>query len=225
MEEEFAANAENENVSQPDSQSDVTQTQAFAKRLSEATKKAKEEAVVETKARIAESFGFDSWESYLEAQQSDTIKGKGYEPEEVLPLIKEAMKNDPEYLEAMKYKAEKEEMERNLWAKNSLEDLNNTYGTAYESVNDLDKGTIELWNKGVDLKKAYAANNVETIVNSRVARETARQTGKEHLKEPQNGSQTSSMELTPQQIKVFKMVNPGVTDEQIREFVKNNTQK
>lgn len=225
MEDEFAANVENKTVSQPDSQSDVTQTQAFAKRLSEATKKAKAEAAEETKAHIAESFGFDSWESYLEAQQSDTIKGRGYEPEEVIPLIKEAMKNDPEYLEAMKYKAEKEEMERNLWAQNALTDLNNTYGTAYASVNDLDKGTIDLWNKGVDLKKAYAVNNVDTIVNSRLAQAKTKQSGKDHLTELDNGASTASVDLSAQEIRMFKLVNPGVTDEQIRDFVKKSRQK
>lgn len=221
---------ENEDVltqetQQPDPQSeqDITQTQAFSKRLSEATKKVRAEAVAETRQSIAESFGYDSWDEYLKAQQSSAISNKGYEPDEVLPLIKEAMKSDPEYIEAMKYKAEKEELEKTLWAKNSLMDLNAEYGTDFKSVDELDKDTIDLWNKGVDLKKAYAANNMSKIIDARVAQAKSKQSGKDHLTEPKSGAQGEVRNLSSNELKVFKLFNPDATDEEIREFVKNNS--
>ncbi len=209
--------------SDPQSEKDITQTQAFSRRLNEATKKARAEAVEETRKNIAESFGYDSWADYLAAQQSTAISNKGYEPDEVIPLIKEAMKSDPEYLEAMKYKAEKEELEKTLWAQNALTDLNNTYGTDFKSVDELDKETVDMWNKGVDLKKAYAANNMDSIINARVAQAKQKQSGKDHLAEPKSGAHGEVRNLNDYELKVFKMFNPDATDDEIREFVKNNS--
>lgn len=209
--------------SDPQSEQDITQTQAFSRRLNEATKKARAEAVEETRKNIAESFGYDSWADYLAAQQSTAISNKGYEPEEVIPLIKEAMKSDPEYLEAMKYKAEKEELEKTLWAQNALTDLNNVYGTNFKNVDELDKGTVELWNKGIDLKTAYAANNMEKIIDARVAQAKSKQSGKDHLTEPKSGAQGEVHNLSSNELKIFKLFNPDATDEEIREFVKNNS--
>lgn len=224
---EFDDVTEVEQTTQPDPQSeqDITQTQAFSKRLNEATKKARAEAAAETRQNIAESFGYDSWEAYLQAQQSTAISNKGYEPDEVIPLIKEAMKSDPDYIEAMKYKAEKEELEKTLWAQNALTDLNNTYGTDFKSVNELDKDTVELWNKGVDLKKAYAANNMDSIINSKIAQAKSKQSGKEHLTETKSGAQGEVYNVSGEELRIFKLFNPGVTDDEIREFVKNNSKK
>lgn len=209
--------------SDPQSEKDITQTQAFSRRLNEATKKAKAEAVAETRQNIAESFGYESWDEYLKAQQSTAISNKGYEPDEVIPLIKEAMKSDPEYLEAMKYKAEKEELEKTLWAQNALKDLNAEYGTDFKGVDELDDKTIKLWNMGVDLKDAYAANHIDKIVNTRVAQVKIKQSGKDHLAEPKSGAQGEVRNLNDYELKVFKMFNPDATDDEIREFVKNNS--
>lgn len=205
--------------SDPQPEQDVTQTQAFSRRLNEATKKAKAEAIVETRQNIAESFGYNSWDEYLKAQQSTAISNKGYEPDEVIPLIKEAMKSDPEYLEAMKYKAEKEELEKTLWAQNALRDLNGEYGTDFKSVDELDKNTVDLWNKGVSLRDAYALNHIDTIVTTRVAQAKQKQSGKDHLTEPKSGAQGEVRNLTNDELKVFKLFNPGATDDEIRDFV------
>ena len=145
-----------------------------------------------------------------------------YEPDEVIPLIKEAMKSDPEYLEAMKYKAEKEELEKTLWAQNALTDLNNAYGTNFKNVDELDKGTVELWNKGVDLKTAYAANNMDRIIDARVAQVKSKQSGKDHLTEPKSGAQGEVRNISNDELKVFKLFNPTATDDEIRDFVKNS---
>ena len=86
----------------------VDQTKAFATRLKQEKAKAKQEA----KEEIAQSFGYASWQEYADAQTNNKLLDNGLDPESVRPVLKDLIKNDPEYLEAMKYKAEKEELEK-----------------------------------------------------------------------------------------------------------------
>ena len=143
----------------------VDQTKAFATRLKEKAK-AKQEA----KEEIAHSCGYDSWQEYVDNQTNSKLLDKGLDPDSVRPVLKDLIKNDPEYIEAMKYKAEKEELEKELFAQNAIQALNNKFGTNFKSVNELDKDTIDDWNKGMSLEKAFAANNYSKIMISSIIR-------------------------------------------------------
>ena len=151
---------DNAEKSQPTSPVDtVDQTKAFAARLKEEKAKAK----LEAREEIAKSFGYASWNEYSEAQTNSKLMDNGLDPDTVRPVLKDLIHNDPEYLEAMKFKAEKEELEKELFASNSIKELNEKFGTHYNSVNELDPETIKMWNAGTSLEKAYAANNWEAI--------------------------------------------------------------
>ena len=163
--EEQAANTEvqNEPVVQEETQSTPpveTETQAFARRLKEEKAKAK----LEARQEIAESFGYATWQEYADAQTNNKILEKGMDPDSVRDILKDLVYNNPEYVEAMKYKQEKEELEKEIFASNSLKQLNETYGTNFTTVGQLDTATRDMWNAGVPLINAYAANNMESIV-------------------------------------------------------------
>jgi hypothetical protein len=196
----------------------VNRTKAFATRLKEEKAKAKDEA----RSEIAQSFGYDSWESYMEAQTNNKLIDKGLDPDSVRPVIKDLIKNDPEYVEAMKYKAEKEELEKELFASNALQALNNTFGTAYKSINELDEETIDMWNKGTPLEKAFAANNWSRLQDMAV-KASSRDNGKSHLKTVVgSGEQTQTRELSKDELKVFASF--GISEERAKEYL-NRTKK
>ena len=184
-----ALETEVSNETQPTSPVEqVDQTKAFAQRLKQEKAKAKDEA----KKEIAESFGYNSWQEYVDAQTNNKIIDKGMDPDAVKDILKDLIYTNPEYVEAMKYKQEKEELEKEIFASNSIEQLNKTYGTNYKSVNELDKQTIDAWNAGTPLVNAYAAYNMPTIIDSAVKKAmAARDSGKSHLKTVSGSSEES----------------------------------
>ena len=199
----------------------VDQTKAFATRLKQEKAKAKQEA----KEEIAQSFGYASWQEYADAQTNNKLLDNGLDPESVRPVLKDLIKNDPEYLEAMKYKAEKEELEKELFAKMSIEALNKKFGTNYSSVNELDPETIEDWNKGTPLEKAFAANNYSKLVEMAVKKANAvnKDNGKSHMKTVTGSTvQTTTREVSKSEIDVAKMF--GFSEQQLRDYV-NRTNK
>ena len=198
----------------------VDQTKAFATRLREEKAKAKQEA----KEEIAHSFGYDSWQEYVDNQTNSKLLDKGLDPETVRPVIKDLIKNDPEYIEAMKYKAEKEELEKELFATNSIQALNTKFGTNFKSVNELDKETIDDWNKGTPLEKAFAANNYSKIIDMAVKKAVSnKDNGKSHLTTVTGSTEKpKTREITKDELAVAKAF--GITEEQFREYV-NRTNK
>ena len=119
-----------------------------------------------------------------------------------------------------KYKAEKEELEKELFASNSIQALNNTFGTDYKSVNELDEETIKMWNAGTPLEKAYAANNWSKIAE-RAVRKTITDSGKSHLTNAtgtnENGTQR---EVSKDELSVFKMF--GYSEDQVKDYYKKH---
>lgn len=194
----------------------VDQTKAFAQRLKQEKAKAKDEA----KQEIAESFGYNSWQEYVDAQTNNKILDKGMDPESVKDILKDLIYTNPDYVEAMKYKQEKEELEKEIFASNALKELNETYGTNYTSVDQLDKQTIDAWNTGTPLVNAYAAYNVSTIIDNAVKKAVAgRDNGKSHLKTVGGSSEESkTREVSQEELKAAKYF--GFSEEQFREYVK-----
>ena len=193
----------------------IDQTKAFAQRLKQEKAKAKDEA----KKEIAESFGYNSWQEYVDAQTNNKIIDKGMDPDAVKDILKDLIYTNPEYVEAMKYKQEKEELEKEIFASNSIEQLNKTYGTNYKSVNELDKQTIDAWNAGTPLVKAYAAYNMSTIIDSAVKKAmAARDSGKSHLKTVSGSSEESkTREISQDELRVAKAF--GLDETKFKEYV------
>ena len=146
VEEVFTA----ENTEQPASPAEtpIDQTKAFSKRLKEATEKAR----AEEREKIAQSYGYESWEVFNKAQTDSKLLDNGLDPETVRPVLENLIKSDPRYLEGIKYKEEKEKLESEIWANNELQRMNAKYGTKISSINDLDSETIRLWNNGLSLE-------------------------------------------------------------------------
>lgn len=202
---------------QPTSPVDTeTQTQAFARRLKEEKSKAK----LEARQEIAESFGYNSWQEYVDAQTNNKILDKGMDPDAVKDILKDLIYTNPEYVEAMKYKQEKEELEKEIFASNSIKQLNETYGTNYKSVDELDKQTIDAWNAGTPLVNAYAAYNMSTIIDSAVKKAmSARDNGKSHLKNVSGSSEESkTREVSHDEVRIAKAF--GFSEDQLKDYIK-----
>jgi hypothetical protein len=193
----------------------VDQTKAFAQRLKEEKAKAKEEA----RKEIAESFGYNSWQEYADAQTNNKLLDKGLDPDSVKDVLKDLIYTNPDYVEAMKYKQEKEELEKEIFASNSLKQLNETYGTNYTSVNQLDKPTFDMWSAGTPLVNAYAAHNMSKIVDNAVKQAVAaRDNGKSHLKNVSGSSEESkTREISQDELKIAKSF--GFSETQFKEYV------
>ena len=193
----------------------VDQTKAFAQRLKEEKAKAKEEA----RKEIAESFGYNSWQEYADAQTNNKLLEKGFDPDSVKDVLKDLIYTNPDYVEAMKYKQEKEELEKEIFASNSLKQLNETYGTNYTSINQLDKPTFDMWSAGTPLVNAYAAHNMSKIVDNAVKQAVAaRDNGKSHLKNVSGSSEESkTREISQDELKIAKSF--GFSETQFKEYV------
>lgn len=220
--EEQAANVDEEletgisNETQPTSPVEtVDQTKAFAQRLKEEKAKAK----VEAKQEIAESFGYTSWQEYVDAQTNNKILDKGMDPESVRDVLKDLIYTNPEYVEAMKYKKEKEDLEKEIFASNSIKQLNATYGTNYNSINDLDSETVRMWNEGTPLEKAFAANNVALLIDNAVKKAAAaRDSGKSHLKTVVGSSEESkTRDISSEELRVARAF--GLDETKFKEYV------
>lgn len=224
IEEEMAANVEQPEVEdtapveQPTSPVEpVDQTKAFATRLKEEKAKAK----LEAREEIAQQFGYSTWQEYADAQTNSKLIDKGYDPEEVRPFIKDLIKEDPEYQEAMKYKAEKEELEKEFFAQESIKALNDTFGTAYKNVNELDPETIKMWNEGTPLEKAFAANNWSKLQEMAVKKAAPVDNGKSHLTQVSGSNESSkTREVSKDELRVFKIF--GIDEEAAKNYVKSH---
>lgn len=218
---EQAANTEvqNEPEVQEETQSTSpveTETQAFARRLKEEKAKAK----LEARQEIAESYGYANWQEYADAQTNNKILDKGMDPDAVKDILKDLIYTNPEYIEAMKYKQEKEELEKEIFASNSLKQLNETYGTNFTSVGQLDSTTRDMWNAGIPLIKAYAANNMESIVANAVKKTVAtRDNGKSHLTNINGSSEEVKVrQVSQEELRVAKLL--GLNEDKFKEYVK-----
>ena len=96
----------------------VDQTKAFAKRLKEETEKARKKE----REDIAHSFGYESWEAYANAQTDNKLLDKGLDPESVRPVIKDLIKNDPEYITRLASLPENEKKAQEIAMKAVLPD-------------------------------------------------------------------------------------------------------
>ena len=68
----------------------------------------------------------------------------GLDPDTVRPMLKDLLKNDPDFIALSEYKKNKEELEKKLWAENELKKLNEKFGLSISDINKLDKNVIDL---------------------------------------------------------------------------------
>lgn len=203
--EEMADNVETSEGVETSDQTTSPVVDNGAKAYSERLKKDREKIRLEERENLAKSFGYDSWDAYIDASTNNKLLDSGLDPESVRPVLKDLLKNDPEYIEAMKYKAEKEELEKQIFVNTSLQELNKKFGTNFKDVDELDAETVKLWNSGVPLDKAYAANNYASIADNAVKNAAKNiDSGKSHLTNTTGSTQqSSSKEYTKEELAVF----------------------
>ena len=184
----------------------VPPTEDTTKAYSERLKKDREKIRNEEREALAKEFGYDSYEKFRDAHVDNSLLDKGLDPDTVKPLIKDLIKNDPEYVEAMRFKAEKEDVEKNIWAKDEIKKLNDKFGLKLTDISELDEDTVKLWNGGLSLDKAYAKEQ---------------DSGKTHLNKPEGTGKTDTdkVVVTDDIYAQFRAFNPDVTREEVEKYL------
>lgn len=194
-----------------------TETQAFARRLKEATNKARNEE----RESIAKSLGYDTYADMVKSREHKLLEEKGLDPEEVSPivdeLVKKRLEEDPRMQELNKYRQE----QMKVWAQNELAELKELTGGKISTMDEVPRDVLELWKTKGSLKAAYLELNGEKLIRemrSGIASEQSRgSTG--HLTAP-NGTPTPPRTderrlLTDKEKAIYKLFNPDVTDEEL----------
>ena len=192
-------------------ESQVDQTQAFAKRLKERTDK----AVAEERERLAKEFGYSSYEDYQKNKEARLLKDKGLDPEEVSPIVEEIVKqrlsNDPRMKELESYRARQAEE----FAKQELKTLTELTGGEITTLEQIPADVLDDWKQTGSLKSSYMKLHGEELVTK--ARAAAARGTTQHLSSPTGAPPTPQTErpLTDEEKKVWRFFNPKMSDEEL----------
>ena len=205
-------------------QTPVTETQAFAHRLKEATNKARNEE----RESIAKSLGYESYADMQAKREAQMLEEKGLDPEDVSPvveqLVQKRLAEDPRLQELDAYRQERV----NAWAKKELAELGELTGGKISKMEDVPKDVIELWKTKGSLKGAYLELHGEKLIREMqtgIASGQNRSTTS-HMASPQGTpaptDNSNRRPFTAKEREVYKMFNPDVTDEQLSKMYKEN---
>lgn len=202
--------------------SNVTETQAFAHRLKEATSKARNEE----RESIAKSLGYESYADMQQKREAELLRNKGFDPDEVSPvvnqLVEQRLAEDPRLKEFDSFKQQRV----NDWAQKELAELKEFTDGKIATLADVPKDVIELWKTKGSLKAAYIELHGESLIREMragIASEQSRgSTG--HLASPQGTPATPGSNnrrpFTAKEREIYKLFNPGVTDAEIAKMYK-----
>lgn len=176
----------------------------------------------EVESEIANRLGVSSIDELSANKLEQDLLDKGLDPDIALPILKELVKKDPDYLAAIKYKEDYEKLAKDTARATDIAALNAKYGTKFEKYEDIPENVRQLADKGISLEKAYIAENADTIIEGRAAHSAALRSSVAHIVPPTGAGPAgmSAPELDSEQIRIFKRLNPNATDEQIANFVK-----
>lgn len=196
---------------QPESEINVETTKAFAKRLSEKTEQVRNEE----RESIAKSLGYESYEVMMKKREMKAIEDKGFDPEEISPLVEELVQNrlnnDPRMKELEKLRAQQVEE----FGKKELAEITKLTDGEITSLEQLPSEVLELWKKKGSLKSAYIELEGEKLIMK--ARSAQSKGSTSHLANP-SGVVTppSNMRpLTAEEKQIWKFFNPSITDEEL----------
>jgi hypothetical protein len=200
----------------------VTETQAFAHRLKEATSKARNEE----RESIAKSLGYESYADMQSKREAEMLRDKGFDPEEVSPvveqLVQKRLAEDPRMQEFDTFRQERV----NVWAQQELAGLTELTGGKITKFEDIPTDVIEAWKTKGSLKAAYLEKRGEELIRETRASVASGQsrgsTG--HLNSPQgipaSTGDGNRRPFTQQEKDVYKLFNPGVTEEELSKMYK-----
>ena len=201
--------------------SDVTQTQAFANRLKEATTKARNEE----RDSIAKELGYESYADMQKKREIEMLEAKGFDPKEVSPIVDELVNKriaeDPRFkeLDTIREQRAKE------WAEKELNELSALTGGRIKTLADVPKTVIDRWKQTGSLKGAYMELEGENLIRSMRATANGEATRgtTTHLASP-TGTPTATRNetrpMTDHEKDIYRLFNPGVTDEELSKMTK-----
>lgn len=200
----------------------VTETQAFAHRLKEATSKARNEE----RESIAKSLGYESYADMQTKREAELLRDKGLDPEDVSPvveqLVQKRLAEDPRLREFDSFRQERV----SAWAQKELAELKELTDGKISKFEDVPADVIESWKTKGSLTAAYMElHGVELLRETRANVASGQSRGSTgHLASPQGTpTQTGNMNKRPftdHEREVYKLFNPGVTDEQLSKMYK-----
>lgn len=220
----------NNNVTSPvtqkpdetDEERKARQAEEYRQRLNKDKAKIRDEA-----ARAA---GFKDYEDMQKNSLDKRLLEVGIQPETGAPIVRdfanELIERDPRIIEAERIIAENKEKE----LKSALYQINQTFGTNFSSIDQLDDDTKNLMEKGLDVFKAYAANHFDQAVQSgtqhaQVSQKEILEASKQHLIPTPAGSKDNSkpINLSKTQFEAIRKIGGvNMSDEQIVEYIKSH---
>lgn len=189
----------------------VEQTKAFAKRLRESTDKARSEE----REAIAKSLGYDSYAAMMSQRESQQIKDKGFDPDEVSPLVNELVKQRIDADPRMK---ELEDLrKRNLadFAKREMAQITQLTGGRITRLDQLPKEVIDSWKQKGSLKSAFLEVEGENLINTIRSEQSKGTTN--HMATPNASTQAPSNKraLNDEEKRMWRLFNPGISEEEL----------
>lgn len=219
-----ATQPDNDSGSTTDTDGDVnvTETQAFSRRLRKATDKARNEE----RESIAKSLGYESYADMQSKREAEILRQQGFDPEEVAPVVDELVKKRIAENPLLEELADYRQSKVNAWAKQELAELKELTDGKISKLSDVPKDVLELWKTKGSLKAAYLELNGEQIIREMRLGITSEQNRgtTDHMRSPQGQparpESANKRPFTQQEREIYKLFNPGVTDEQLSKMYK-----
>ena len=179
------------------------ETRAFSKRLNEEREK------------IAKTMGFESYEQMMKSNEDKLIADKGFNPEEVAPLVNELvekrLQNDPRLKELEGYRKQ----QAKEFGERELAEISKLTGGEISRLEQLPRDTIEEWKRTGSLKKAFLTTHGEEYITK--ARATSSKGTTSHLHSPAGTPPVAddSRPLTSEEKAVWRQFFPGISEEEL----------
>ena len=179
------------------------ETRAFSKRLNEEREK------------IAKTMGFESYEQMMKSNEDKLIADKGFNPEEVAPLVNELvekrLQNDPRLKELEGYRKQ----QAKEFGERELGEVSKLTGGEISRLEQLPRDTIEEWKRTGSLKKAFLTTHGEEYITK--ARATSSKGTTSHLHSPAGIPPIAddSRPLTSEEKAVWRQFFPGISEEEL----------
>lgn len=221
QQEENTPPAEENNEPQSDAQTEtdegnsksnnVEQTKAFAHRLKESTEKARREE----REAIAKSLGYDSYDDMIKNREKDFIKDKGYDPEELSPVLDELLKNRIDNDPRMKELEDLRKQNVAEYAKRELAEITKITGGQITRLDQLSKDVLDAWKTKGSLKKAFLEVEGENLITKLRGEHNRGSTSHMNTPGSSNPAPSNKRPLTDEEKQMWRLFNPGISEEEL----------
>ena len=104
---------------------------------------------------LQKNLGYESYDDLQKKREADLLKSKGFDPEEISPVVEELVNKrlaeDPRLQELEEFKQKKVEE----WGKKELAEITTLTGGKVTKLEQLPENVIALWKQKGSLKAAY----------------------------------------------------------------------